>query len=561
MVDLILLIPVGIVLASFLYFLLQKPKDDEKVVAYLLDDANFERNFYTGACVDARADGWTGPGGKYLGHAIFSAPREGQTVINPTGPPGSMSGLYYSLMFQLGKWEFKREKSEEWIEVSPVHGAYYQLTMKQKEELEGRIKAGLASASQSVADMELLKHDQRKYKEFLHYFGYDTDDTTGEVKKDEKKRDEHSLKAMFIDLVDAHTGEQIAMKSIVSRWPTLIVDFQKLEDSDLDADKIKTKLNISKAEAVVLSTKNRLYQEWKRMFEPQLKERYKRITELVKSRQKSVEQYREWLKPVIARHKMIEEGLGSSGGRKALRTLFIPAGAQATSVSEVTMWAWRDTSPIEMQKGGTERLALENTRDQLPLHWEWTKKNLVFHPKHGLVVKYPWITEEWVKQKREEILNKKPTPTTAWILPHKLYYAFIIIKVTRVNIRLASGAEVEDTLFDVNAILMSQNALFVKQLELIAKQEEFDRYVDELLGVEKPIPGSKPEYTTPRKEDVKQRIYGFLEYFSIPFQFIKGGPYERDFEERITKVMIASMAGNRYQPIVQFIKTKINMGD
>ncbi len=563
MVDIILVIPAVMILAFFLYFLLKKPSDEEAgmVVPYLLHDDNFERHWNTGELVDPRAERWVGVNGKYLGHAIFNGPREAWTMINPTGPPGSLAGLYYSLMFQVRKWEFKAEKSDEWIEVSPVHGAYYQLTMKQKEELETRIKTGLGSASQAVADLELLKHDQRKYLEFLHYFGYETDDETGDAKFDEKKRDEHSLRSLFIDYVDAHAGEQIAMKSIVSRWPTLIVDFQKLSDEDLDVDKIKDKLNVSKAEAVVLSTKNRLYLEWKKMFEPQLKERYRRINELVKSRQKSVEAYRDWLKPVIARHRLIEEGLSSSPRRKMLRSFFIPAGAQAVSTSEVTMWVWRDVAPHELQKGGTERLALETAppAEKLPLHWEWTKKNLIFHPKHGLRVAYPWITEEWVEQKRQEILRRKQGPTSQWIMPHKLYYAFIITKITRFNIRLASGAEIEDMIFDLNGLLVSQNVLFVKLLELVAKQEELDRYADQLLGIETPIPGKKVEEKKERR--IADRVMSFLNYFTLGMEFFKRGPYERDFQERITKVMLLNMAGQRYNPIVRYIKQKVNMGE
>ncbi len=563
MVDIVLIIPSVVVLGSLLYFLAKKPSDEQEgvVTPYLLADENFERNWNTGELVDRRAEKWTGPNGKWLGHALFNGPREAQTSLNPTGPPGSLSAIYYSLMFQVRKWEFLTEKADEWVEVSPIHGAYYQLTMKQKEELEARIKSGLASASQSVADMELLKHDLRKYKEFLHYFGYEADDTTGDIKYDAKKRDDHSLRAMFIDLVDAHTGEQIAMKTIVSRWPTLIVDFQKLEDKDIDTDKIKEKLNVSKAEAVVLSTKNRLYQEWKKMFEPQLKERYNRIRELVKSREKSVESYREWLKPIIARHKLIEEGLQTPERRKLLMSHFIPTGAQATSISDVTMWVWRYITVQEMQKGGTERLALEvEPRSQkLPLHWEWTKKNLIFNPKHGLITKHPWITEQWVEEKRKNILNRKVSPTTQWVVPHKLYYAFIIIKITRANIRLASGAEIEDTVFDVNAILLSQNVLVVKLLELLAKQEEFDRYVDELIGVAKPIPGKKFEQKKERR--TLDRVNAFLENFSIDMLFFKRGPYEHDFDERITKIMLANMAGLRYQPIVRFIKGKMQMGE
>src|SRR3989344_1276464 len=109
-----------------------------------------------------------------LDRAWCLTPFEAYVRINFTGPVGSSSAIYYSLVFQLGKWEYLRQKASEFLEVSPIHGQYYQLSHKQREELEGRIKTGLASASQAVADMELLLHDMRKYKEFLHYMGYQT---------------------------------------------------------------------------------------------------------------------------------------------------------------------------------------------------------------------------------------------------------------------------------------------------------------------------------------------------------------------------------------------------
>lgn len=554
MVELILLVPAAIVAFAFVYFLFRKPeKENGAVNAYLLHDNNFKRND-DGTFKDIRTERW--PVRHYLGHAMLFGPREAQTRIDFTSPPGACAGLYYSLMFQLGKWEYRLQKFDEVIEVAPVHGAYYQVTLKQKEDLEGRIKAGLTSAAQAVADLELLKHDERRYREFLDYFGHTWNSGKNDFTFDKAKRDEHALKSMFIDLIDVHTGEGISMKSIVQRWPTLIVDFQKVVDEDTDIDKLKNRLDISKAEAVVLVTKNRLYTEWKRLFEPQLKERYRRISELIRSREKSVEQYRDWLKPVIARHRLINDSMVTSG---SYRSLFIPAGGQATAVSNVTIWVWRDVSINEPQKGGTERLAIETAEKKVDPLDDWTLKNLVFHPKHGLVVEYPWITKEWVAKQKEAILAAHPsTPPGVWMPRHKLYYSFIIINFERVNIRLASGAELEDLVFDVNGLCVSQNVLMVKLLELKAKESEFERYLDDLLGVGKPVEGTKPEF---KERKLRERVHAFLNYFSIGMSFFKHGPYERDFEQRITKIVLLSMSINRYQPIVNFIKQKMGMGE
>lgn len=65
MVEIILVIPAAIILAFLGYFLAKRPVDEESGVVnqYLLADENFERNWFTGECVDRRAEGWTGPAG------------------------------------------------------------------------------------------------------------------------------------------------------------------------------------------------------------------------------------------------------------------------------------------------------------------------------------------------------------------------------------------------------------------------------------------------------------------------------------------------------------------
>ncbi|MFH0836611.1 MAG: hypothetical protein V1870_00620, partial [Candidatus Aenigmatarchaeota archaeon] len=249
-----------------------------------------------------------------------------------TGPPGSTTKIYFPFCFWIRRQGFKTELFDESFEVTPMHSAYYQLTSKQKEDLEAKIKAGIASAAQSVSDYELLSHDERKYREFLRYYGYRTKKETSKKKHEtepddfndidlsekedvlKKRRDYHALKAFFVDQVDANTGND-ALRQIVQRWPTIITDFMRITDNHLDLEKIRTDLKISKAEAVVLLTKNKLFQEWQKMFFPEVKNSYERIKILLSSRKKSIEEYREWVKPYIAKHKLIKESLSATSGR------------------------------------------------------------------------------------------------------------------------------------------------------------------------------------------------------------------------------------------------------
>ncbi len=523
--------------------------------------------------------------GGWNGHAIAGAYLERATQIDFTGPPGSVMGLYYSLMFQLGKWEWQTAKADEWIEVTPTHAQYYQLTHKQKEDLENKIKSGLASASQAVADLELMKHDERKYKEFLHYLGYKTFNELKEANKkiknvppeemdtisldddmSDKERikaiDNHSLRAVFIDQVDMHTGEGISIRSIVSRWPTLISDFMRMDDADTDVEKAMKKLDVSRAEAVVLVTKNKLYNEWKRLFLPEIKNRYGRITELVRSRNASVKSYREWLEPYIMRHKILEEGLSSPGRRSSHLTSFMGIQGQAIAFSNITIWAWKDFLTPEVFKLPGELAA----KKRIPPYVDgdkavidkWTKKELIFHKDHGLVADYPWITEEWVEEQLKDMW------TSGWLNtnPNRNYYTYIIINLDKSNIRMPTGEEMEDGTFDVAMTMMSNNAMFCKLLDLKAKQEETQHYINKLLGL--PRTGEKSITEGKNFEAKKTRSFqkakDFLEWFGMQAQLYKGGPYERDWDERLTKFYLMPMAKERYGAVVGFIKKKIGYG-
>jgi hypothetical protein len=536
-------------------------------MAFILSDENFAREKVTGRLIKGAEFNkyFNTPNSKYHGHALCILPFETFTSLNPTTPIGMTTGIMVSLSFQLKKWEYQSQKVEEWIEVNPSYAQYYQLTLKQRDELEREIKQGLASAAQSVADLELLKHDQRKYLEFLNYLGYEDKgyhSHTSKLTENPKLKDEHALKSVFIDQVDAHTGEGISMRSIVSRWPTLIVDFQSLDDNDIEVDKIKEKLDVSKAEAVVLSTKNRLYNEWKKLFVPEIKGRYERIVDLVRSRHASVEQYRNWLKPLVARHKLLAGGLENRSVRDSLRTSDIYQVGAATAVNALTFWAWRDFEPVEaFRHGGSEQLAKERAEGNLDPYDEWSKKHLIFHPEHGLISSYPWITDKWAKNYYQRYIDNR------WMYRHKLYYSFLVIDFIRGSFRMPSGGEFDDSVFDINAIFMSQNVLYAKLLELEAKKADFNHYVDSLIGVRDPDcpicehetgKSTAPSYEY--KESPFEKINNVLSDVGLNMAFFKQGPYERDFDERLTKLHLTGMASLRYQPIVRFIKDKVGYG-
>jgi len=532
-----------------------------------------------------------------LGRIVMLGPLEAYTKIDYTGAPGATSGIYYSLCFQLRKWEMQVFKASESIDVSPMHSAYYQLTMKQKEELEARIKSGLASVAQTISDYELLKHDERKYLEFKHYA---------------ETKDEHSLRAVFIDQVDAHTGEGVSMRTIVSRWPTLISDFMRLTPDDTDPDKLRQRLGISKAEAVVLVTKNKLYNEWKSMFMREVEQRLERIQGLVRARENSIEEYRNWLKPYIARFKMLEQSFETPGGRAGGLTSFVRASGHAVSSSQVKLWVWKDFQPTELKRFAPELMA----EKPVPAYDDWLKKNVIFHPEWGLVTEYPWITGRdkngvmWADKTAKEIIDSN------WMIKKRLYYGFMEITFNKGNVRMPSGSEIEDGVFTVNGLLMSQNALLAKLMELKAKEEELEHYISDLLGIKPTLVGrpyqeekvkltelevqleqdktslkdlkkrigsekdkaqkAKLELERARKEDAivkiekdigeKKELIGLMEHEKsrrLPWgmtAFRPAGPYERNFEERVAKYFAKAVAENFFVPTVSFLKEKIGFG-
>lgn len=525
----------------------------------------------------------TKPDSPYLG--LYLAVGPGQNLnteedcsqyakINFTGTAGTASALYYSLVFQLPKWEFNIVKPDEWIEVSPTMAKYYAETMRAREEIEAKIKAGLIAAAETVSRYELLAHDLRKYKEIMDYF---------------ERKDEHSLKAMFIDQVDIHTGEGISLRSIVGRWPTIIADFIKLKDEDVDPDKIAKKLNISKAEAIILTTKNKLYVEWKELFGTATKERYERIKGLVESNKMTIDEYRNWLKPHIARYKMMKVGAERPAVVKEAFKAYADITGQATFKNNIKLWAWKTLKAIEARKPAIEKVGkgfIIDPDDPFVINFLILGKD----PKisKGLVSIYPWLAKDGkLSEKAKKVISEIKEEWLAGengLDPSELYYIFFDINILRVGSRLPVG-EIEDITFTIKTYTMSQNILFVKLLELKCRELELDRYIDEILGIKAGEEGEEikeivkrefPEVYGAKKRlsPLEQYAAGFKKmsadiektfatFFpkrapSGMFVFVKPGMYESDFADRISKIYLKP-AGAILAEIVKFLKAKMGV--
>ena len=465
------------------------------------------------------------------GDAVCAYPFESEMRLDFTTPIGKWTAGSYSLFFQLPKWGFWRGKIDEWIFVSPVFREYYQLTVQQADQLEASIKAGLASISQAISDMELVWHDVRKYKEFMDYF---TQIEKGKKKIKEGKKEgeeelqkgEQSLKSVFIDQVDVHTGEGIALKLIAPRWPTIIADFMKLADEDTDPRKMietfdkKFRYKISEPQAVVLSTKNKLYNEWRdRLFRPTVQERYRNLMGLYQARKKSVDEYKEMLKPTIARAVMIRDALTGEKTRSQILKSWYRPDAQAVSADFMLLWAWKPFAPSEKYKitrmyvdkiraseaGFTPKEIAEihkkldkpvgESGDVKP--WDGVVDALPQEPSIDKIVRalIPDVEREYnvritawdIYQARQMLIKQFKDSLIGmggiepWIFSP--YFIFVSIPMLRTVLRLPNGEEIEDVqMEDFQASNQSQNFIIIHCLELIARDKQMDNHINHLLG-------------------------------------------------------------------------------
>lgn len=499
-----------------------------------------------------------------LGEVVISpAQMDQMTSLNPVTLEGQAEIIYNVFTYRIAKWHFNMIKADEYILVTPSAPPAFAPAMAQKERLEGQIKSGLASAAQAVADYELLKHDERKYREILDFFK-------------EGEKDEHILRALFVDRVDAYTGEGYSMVTMAKRWPTIISDFIRMKTELDDVEKIKDELKVSKAEAVVLKTKNGLYKEWKKLFFPDVKSRYSRIKNLLDSRERSVNAYRDWLKPYVSRHRMIKEVTEikpSAPMDNPLTFAHTPEGSVRAK-----LWITKPFRPEEMGKP----IMLQGQGHEIEIYDDWVKgekenieemynvgiyedeKEVKRLKKRGKKVNpYQILVRDKIKEwtypnatatKKKELLSTHPS---GLLDPRFVYYIFIDLDYDCDYKKGSTGPMVvEDQYFHFHPWLLSQNAMLLFLLELEAKKIAFDREVDQLIGtrkieemIQKDI---EKEFENLEKKEEEailrlESLYKFSEKTSkagksvisrispLKKYFFRPGPYEHSIYERISK--------------------------
>jgi hypothetical protein len=528
------------------------------------------------------------------GEAVCNQPEDQRMMVNATTPIGHGNLIYMMLTYTLPKLHYNLLKVDEYISVSPAYPEMYGRIIAKKKELEGHIKAGLASAAQAVADYELLKHDERKYREIMDYF-------------EQGKKDEHVLRALFIDRVDAHTGEGYSMISMTKRWPTIITDFIRLstvkKEERSDTKKVRAQLAITEAEATVLKTKNEVFEEWKVTFFPDIRDRYARVKTLVDARRKSIDEYREWLKPHVTSMKMMKDSMEADPS-----TVFLNAQEpwhKPDAFYAVRLFLWKVFTPEEVGRPGFVEGEISPYDDFVKKHIPQIEKRyevkIVGSAKDGKKFMEKGKTDPKMRYLSEDdiivvedLLKKWGEPAgiyerDAYLDRSRYFYAFYDLEIASPIFKMEGGKEeIDDWNCLMYPYLITQNVLLLILLESVAKEKWLNKYVKELIGVRdvedkvrtevmKKYPELDPGKDKTEKKGVvasirapydrvaaferkwSERTYGwyarrkpalrlFMRYF------MRLGPYETITAERLTKMYGRYMGTTMTDPLVGFLK-------
>jgi hypothetical protein len=197
--------------------------------------------------------------------------------------------------------------------------------------------------------------------------------------------------------------------------------------------------------------------------------------------------------------------------------------------------------------------------------------------KHGKEVKSPRVL---VRQVMLDAITQDYATSMTEMKTNALYYVFfdVLLLLSLVKTPPPEALETDNVMiWPLRGWFMSQNALLIHLIELAVRALKFDGYVDEMIGAksieEKILEEVNEEIEG--KEEIKpsslSRFFhrfgewrkGVLEYGSpldrLIHVFVKRGPYETMFYERVSKLMARGMGGY-YGQQINFLKEKMGVG-
>ncbi|MBW6451978.1 MAG: hypothetical protein K0B02_04600 [DPANN group archaeon] len=534
-----------------------------------------------------------------------------QTELSYSGSLGSVETLWVGSLFGLSGKDFTIINLHRSFNVTPAQdNPYYQSTLAQKDALQKQIRETLGGIGANVNDLELVKNDIRKLKEFKSYF-----------KKAEEGND-LPLKTMFITEVDFYAGGQaniqgqtgrlsIEFQRINNFMPTVVEDFNEIKPKKYFEnikedylDKENRFKNISTVEKNFLAAKWESYQEWIKMLKTRINNDYKLMKIQEKSRKSTINMMREDIKPLIARYKIKKDSLSDPENRKNLLTNWTDTEKRINSSENIEVFAIKTMDSTEFHKAPSEMVVKADVK----ANDKWTQEVLLYgkKDKNGVLTQpgylkktYPWIDEKWINDKIKNISD------LSGINPEKsMYWTVYKISYKRSNLTLL-GTPSEDGDFSFKTFMLSKNMLLAKLLDIEANKENFEYEIDEIVGTStrqegtikykiqkkdnstkyivseqtiettgediyagtytseenmKDEYGSEYDYIETKQEKTKKKLE-LLKYFNIPFFFTRPtGPYESRFKDRITK-MYLGVVGKRFSvEVVGTFKGNMKIG-
>jgi hypothetical protein len=294
----------------------------------------------------------------------------------------------------------------------------------------------------------------------------------------------------------------------------------------------------------------------------------------------------------------------TGSNREAFKS-FIDITGQALYSNEIKLWAWQPYRAVEIHKAPMVKSGDFSVEPADP----WTVEHYIKSQVTGLAHRnfYPWLLQEespafkkasdypWLAgfstEKKVTVADnmiarirnswkKGEIPCTD---PNDIYYLFITMDIDRAGSRLPVG-ELEDITFDMRMHVISHNALLIKMVELDCREKEIDRYIEEMLGVKKDDKSieelvkkefpelfkvEKPKEPTQFelfKKEWSDTISGLMAPFksankhitkSRPW-LVKTGPYETDWDERITKHYLIP-SGQVFGTVTGYLMSKMGI--
>jgi hypothetical protein len=417
-------------------------------------------------------------------------------VLDFTTVLGKGSGTLYSIVFKYSKF-FKVFKIKESLYVSPVYQPYYQLTIKQKEEIENSIKVQLAQIASAISDTELIAHDYRKYKQFFDIIKEieELSKKSDEESKQKLKKQETMLRNIFIDQVDIHTGDFSLVNLARTRWPTIISDFLQLENEEIAEEVIKKLKNITTAEAILLAKKNKLFLEWKKMFTDAVKERFNRIKSLLEMRKFSIESYKEMVRPLIRKWLSYVEYVPEK------TTSWAKPASMAQVVESTTIWMIKPIPFFMYEEENVlgeiksikeigikdEEIALKLGIDKEKIK-EILSKRLPVEPSIdritlvGLLVLNEHFNLDFklsdLIEIRDFLISKLRPSASEEVWKLSPYYVFFEISLDRSVFKMPDGSELEDVWLTITPFLISQNLAML----IFLQEKMLNSHIDSLVG-------------------------------------------------------------------------------